>query len=139
MLEKLLLNLIKILQLYFYFFCWHAYCQYCSNQIGIWVVRLTLIFFIVGITGSLLFFPVPIEGQRSCMMDFFINKGQEPGTQFSHSSGDHCAMVQKYIVPYGLSWWLSLVITYQSVRRMVKLRYRIRMSGLFHSIICSLG
>ncbi len=98
-------------------------------------MKILTLLLVIGIAGSIFFFPMRIDVQRSCLMDSFINAHAPMESHAGHSHTGMEAMAQKYILPYGLLWWLSLAITYMSIRRMAKARRRRGKSELFSSAI----
>lgn len=83
-----------------------------------------LLFIGWGILGSIMFFPVNLNGKHTCLSDrllsYFSRSLEENSFHQredtypkynvnNHLSGNHL-ILQKYILPYGICWWVFLGI-----------------------------
>jgi len=94
-----------------------------------------MVLLVIGMAGSILFFPMRINEQRSCLMDSFVNAGTSAEFHADHDHTGMEVMAQKYIFPYGLLWWLSVAITYFSIRSLTKRKIHAGRHGLIGSSI----
>ena len=82
---------------------------------------LMLLFLIIGIAGSILFFPVNIKDRYTCLGHKLMNnQPQEFNKLDSHKNSmihptttsdqadHHNLLLQKYVYPFGIFWWLSV-------------------------------
>ncbi|MCK6619719.1 MAG: hypothetical protein HUU32_04545 [Calditrichaceae bacterium] len=79
--------------------------------------NILLLVLAAGIAGAVLFFPVNINNQYTCLYHRLFS----PGHSYTHSTGDDISQTQKedllnrYLSPFGLLWWGSLLITALSI------------------------
>jgi hypothetical protein len=97
--------------------CW---LPYELQTKGKWLMKKTIVLLLFGIAGSLLFFPLRINQSRTCLMDFRENGRPQARSHDLHSESMRDTIAQKYILPFGLLWWLSLTIAYLSTRKLVQ-------------------
>ncbi len=86
---------------------------------------LTLILLSMGIIGGVLFFPINFDNQYTCLYNRvfapkhhyelsneMINSGTRVEEYYESEIDEmmHSELVRKYILPFGLVWWFSLVI-----------------------------
>ena len=82
---------------------------------------LMLLLLLIGIAGSILFFPVNINNRYTCLGDKIVAHHQQRLNELdslekdmihhvniSGQSNHHDLLMQKYVYPFGIFWWLSL-------------------------------
>jgi hypothetical protein len=82
---------------------------------------LILLLLIIGIAGSILFFPVNIKNRHTCLGHKLMNNQQQElnkldsdqnsmihHTITSGHEGHQSLLLQRYVYPFGIFWWLSL-------------------------------
>lgn len=97
------------------------------NGLKIWGSLILLL----GIAGAVLFFPVRIGGNHTCLYhriidahpSYYSGNGRLP-TDTGHrdeTAIDHSELLKHYLVPFGVLWWSSLsvvgVVVFVFVRR----------------------
>lgn len=78
-----------------------------------------------GIAGAVLFFPVNIQDQYTCLYHRLFS----PGHSYPHSAGADIDISQtqqenllnRYLSPFGLLWWGSLLLTAISIYSLKRL------------------
>lgn len=82
---------------------------------------LTIILLGIGIIGAIFFFPINFDDQYTCLYHRIFAPehhpsqiGQSAVESGSHqhvgSQNSHSHLVGEYILPFGLIWWMSLMV-----------------------------
>lgn len=74
--------------------------------------KIKILLLLTGMTGFILFFPVRIQTNNSCIgekLSLFTNN------RITLNEA-HCQLPQHYIVPYGILWWFSIVVTFWNIK-----------------------
>jgi len=73
--------------------------------------QLIWIILIISALGGILFFPVNLNNEFTCLFHHIIESGGDKHTELvsvmGHGSEE---LLNQYLVPYGLFWWFSLGI-----------------------------
>lgn len=78
-----------------------------------------------GIAGAVLFFPVNIQDQYTCLYHRLFS----PEHSYTHSTGVDISQTQEedllrhYLSPFGLLWWGSLLLTALSIYSLKRLPF----------------
>ena len=71
-------------------------------------ITLILTFLGIGLVGSVMFFPVNMDSQYTCLFHRLVHEG--------HSYAyPHDTIVQHYITTFGFLWWGSLILLAGSI------------------------
>lgn len=79
--------------------------------------NILLLLLAAGIAGAVLFFPVNINNKYTCLYHRLFS----PGHSYPHAAGADISQTQKedllhrYLSPFGLLWWGSLLLTALSI------------------------
>jgi hypothetical protein len=79
-----------------------------------WTSRLLAI---AGLVGIVLFFPIVICHQHTSLFEHLTTDCQSRGAMDNPSSTE---LLRHYLVPYGILWWLSIVMTMLTIVYMVR-------------------
>jgi len=74
--------------------------------------KLNILLLLIGITGFILFFPVRLQQNNSCIGEKLspFNENRITLNETKHQ------LTQKYVVPYGFLWWFSIAVTFWNVK-----------------------
>lgn len=88
--------------------------------------NLIFLLLFISIAGAVLFFPVNIQDQYTCLYHRLFS----PGHTFLHSAGDDISqtgkedLLHRYLSSFGLLWWGSLLLTSLSIYSLKRLASR---------------
>jgi len=81
-----------------------------------------LIILLIGMSGSLLFFPLKLDGNHTCFCQWLFFSKTVWQEKYSNSPvGDmtsftkHQELIQSYVVPFGILWWFSIGLAFGGV------------------------
>ncbi|MDZ7724380.1 MAG: hypothetical protein U5R06_16645 [candidate division KSB1 bacterium] len=84
-----------------------------------------IVLFIIGLIGSILFFPLPIDQRSTCIADHHTAYGRLSDSDTSPHSPGSAPMrnrhrLQRYLDSWAFLWWTSLLITGISTWKLFK-------------------
>ncbi len=73
------------------------------------------VLFVVGLIGSIVFFPVPIDRRSTCIADHHLLGGKmaafdAPPSRFGQPHMRSRLLLQRYMNTYAFLWWSSLLL-----------------------------
>ena len=101
---------------------------------------LTIALLSIGIIGGVFFFPINFDNQYTCLYhrifapehDYHLSNGMANAKAIGGNHREmeieemmHSELVAKYVLPYGLIWWISLMVAASAffwLRRQIHMR-----------------